>query len=237
MNEYAAIQTLMEAKTILDKYHLEYWLDAGTLLGAVRDGKFIPWDEDIDLGTWYENSLKLISISSELRKNGFNTFFEEYEFIMEKNGCKLEILLYHLIDGKATYVLFLNRNLLGSYLGSLHSRLTRNIISNNNEDYIYPRANLKRPIIKVINMFPTAMKQKLDRLCVFFYKKIGLKFIVLHINAKHFNNFLQINFYGMTFNAPKNINKYLIIRYGEKWRVPDINWKYYKDIPALALKR
>lgn len=34
---------------LLTKYNLNYWIDYGSLLGAIRHGGFIPWDDDIDI--------------------------------------------------------------------------------------------------------------------------------------------------------------------------------------------
>ena len=71
MKERVAVENLREIKNVLDKNNINYWLDFGTLLGAVRNGKIIEWDSDIDLGTWYGNVNQIISLFSGLKNKGF----------------------------------------------------------------------------------------------------------------------------------------------------------------------
>ena len=74
VNKYNAIGTdlrkmqlkMLEMLEFLDyicqKYSIPYWLGAGTLLGAVRHGGFIPWDDDLDIEMQKHDYKKLLKV-------------------------------------------------------------------------------------------------------------------------------------------------------------------------------
>ncbi len=45
----AALMVLAEIDRICTKYGIEYFADWGTLIGVVRHGGFVPWDDDLDI--------------------------------------------------------------------------------------------------------------------------------------------------------------------------------------------
>ena len=61
--QFAVLRILHIVHLICRKHNIDYWIISGTLLGAYRDKKFIPWDNDADIALLDEDYHKFIKIA------------------------------------------------------------------------------------------------------------------------------------------------------------------------------
>lgn len=230
-------RALKEIKRIFDKLGIEYWIDWGTLLGAVRGGKIIEWDHDIDLGTMNDSWKKIVSAFPKLQERGFYTRFTEcplykdacFRFIhIYGLECELDIWPYQENGENASIMRSKETNLISRGLIFLyHLLLSQNTCCK-------PRTRAVAKVLKhCLSLLPPKSKESISDLVWLVWRRSGVKFFSVVIPKHHFEKLGTIRFYGMRFNIPSDVEDYLKYHYGEDWKIPKREWDWLKDDGAV----
>lgn len=79
---------LFDIVDLFEQEKIRYWVDFGTLLGAVRHQDIIAWDCDVDLCVWKEDYKKVVELKAKLEKLN-------YDFLIGKTTCKVYPSVYN----------------------------------------------------------------------------------------------------------------------------------------------
>lgn len=107
-------QMMYDIDKIFEKHKIVYWIEGGTLLGAVRHNGIIPWDDDLDIKIDEMSEKLIVNIIPDLDQLGYEitSMFFGYK-IYPKDGKKidgykhrypgLDIFVTKLVDGYYDY--------------------------------------------------------------------------------------------------------------------------------------
>ncbi|NQU98263.1 LicD family protein [Candidatus Woesearchaeota archaeon] len=238
MNEKNAAAVLKEVDEVFKKHNVTYWLDSGTLLAAVRDKKFIPWDNDIDLGIWshevvhFNSSNKLFK---ELGNKGFQIYVLKDKIVLEKKKILVNVSVFYLRKRVAFRSLLTTKSVFGKLFKAwwwTFSVINYNSIRSRN--FFNLSTLIKHFLLFWVFLFPNDCKASIKK----FISKVSCPFGCEEINwvvpAHYFKNFSSLSFYGVSFNVPRSLKSYLVFRYGKNWCVTQKNWITFSDDGAIG---
>ena len=131
------LKMLNDITKICDENGIQYFLDGGTMLGAVRHHGFIPWDDDVDIAMRREDYEKFLNVCktklnqelyflqneqseknyihafTKIRLNGTHIIEEFSKNVDIHNGIFIDVFPYDNVpDGSIRRMFFLTNNYL-----------------------------------------------------------------------------------------------------------------------------
>lgn len=236
------LEILKEVDCLCRKNNINYIIDSGTLLGAIRHGGFIPWDDDIDIRMLRDDYDRFCKIcESQLDEKYFlqthetdegyrwryarvlkaNTVFlrKDHEEIKSKNGIFIDIFPSDNLPETfwnyrlCTCLSWICRKMLYSEVGRVHAGTV-----------------IRRLGFQFLDMFPKKWAHLMFDYIIKKYKHTktqkvrcfawGSKDEAIGLKKEWLENTCDIEFEGIMVRAPKKCHEVLVHYYGEAYMTP-----------------
>lgn len=230
------LDILIEIDRICRENNIQYWMSGGTLLGAIRHGGFIPWDDDIDIEMYEEDYLRFKEVVS---KKGFSKDCLKFQDHTTDSQ-------YYGLHGKVVDTSIVQKDIFGQDMKYRYKGIFVDVfIVKKSIRLVYVFCQSYERIIGRMLM-KASESDKWGVLLKLFYMVVyrGLITPVNYLCSLFSNEYFLSNghrwkavprsksfilpvrqycFEGHQFYGPADANKYLSLIYGEYLKIPKIN--------------
>ena len=227
----SAQKTMTDMLVVIDQickeHNIQYWLSAGTLLGAVRHNGFIPWDDDADINMMREDYERFILLIEKHLPEPYKVQSAEHNTHGLHNWCKIAYMDdYEWIDWHGNWTKGLTIDIFPFDYVSDSDKLS--VI-----DKITNRiASIRRPLrVTSVKTFLQTLinKMKIHRLHARFTKKTNT--LTYGIETSYYGwTYFKVDeifplteglFEGHKLSIPTNSHKCLTREYGDYMQIPE----------------
>ncbi len=220
---------LVEFDRICRENNITWWLDSGTLLGAVRHGGFIPWDDDMDICVMRRDYRRLRRILCAYKSDRYVYRCIENDPDHTNPFGKFRLIQANDLDPKAPRSPYV----VGMDVFSIEktSRFASHLAKFFYQNMQHPTNYIKSPklrhlakrIVEVLNfglLLPLCRLIGLINPKKQYYYELGSGFYGQPYYLKDIFPLGTATFEGVEFPAPRDVDSYLRNLYGDWHKLP-----------------
>ena len=118
---HSLYQLMKDIHELFEAHGVQYWAYGGTLLGSVRNGGIIPWDDDLDIQVDVKNAHQIKALAPLIKKLGysFHPCYLGFQITAEHNA-HMDIFL---VKREGPYYVFNTKKAQGTFKAADHGDL------------------------------------------------------------------------------------------------------------------